>query len=192
MTTYVVIGVVALVIIYFIAAYNVLVQLKNRVANGWSQIDVQLKRRHDLIPNLVETVKGYMDHERELLTAVTEARTRASGTAGAGTAAAQAQAESALSGALVNLLAVAENYPQLKADANFRALQEQLTDTESKIAFSRQFYNDTVMMYNTRISVFPALIVARTMGFGEAQYFEVAGAEREPVQVKFGAGGAGA
>ena len=190
MTTYVVIGVVALVIIYFIAAYNVLVQLKNRVANGWSQIDVQLKRRYDLIPNLVETVKGYMDHERELLTAVTEARARASGTAG--TAAAQAQAESALSGALVNLLAVAENYPQLKADANFRALQEQLTDTESKIAFSRQFYNDTVMMYNTRISVFPALIVARTMGFGEAQYFEVAGAEREPVQVKFGAGGAGA
>ena len=178
-------AVVLLLLVYVIALYNSLIQVKNRVDNGWAQIDVQLRRRYDLIPNLVEAVKGYMTHEREVLTQVTAARAQA--TAVSGDPATQGQAEGMLTGTLRQLFAVAENYPQLKADANFRQLQADLTDTESKIAFSRQFYNDTVMMFNTRIAVFPANLISGMLGFRSRAYFQVEEpAARGPVKVQFG------
>lgn len=188
MAGYIGLALAALLVLYVIWLYNGLVQLKNRVDNGWAQIDVQLRRRSDLIPNLVEAVKGYMAHERAVLASVTEARARAAGAGG--NPSAQGQAESLLTGALRQLFAVAENYPQLKADANFRQLQAELSDAESKVAFARQFYNDTVMMYNTRIASFPHNLLAGPLGFGPRSYFELEEpAARAPVRVQFESGG---
>jgi LemA protein len=182
---YIVIGIVALLLIFFAASYNSLVRLRNQVKNAWAQIDVQLKRRHDLIPNLMETVKGYMKHERETMEAVTNARNLAQGAIGRGVGA-QSKAEAELSGALSRLLAVVENYPDLKANQNFLALQEELTSTENKISFSRQFYNDSVLGYNNRTQMFPSNIVANVTGFKLGEFFEVeVPAEREAPKVSF-------
>jgi LemA protein len=158
------------VIAFFIGMYNSLVQLRNRVKNAWSQIDVQLKRRHDLIPNLVETAKGYMKHERETLSAVTEARSRAMG---AGGVADKAKAETQLGGALSKFMLVVEQYPDLKANQNFLAVQEELTSTENKIAFSRQSYNDQVLFYNNKIQMFPSNIMAGMFNFTAEEFFEM-------------------
>lgn len=178
-------GVLAVVIIAVIAVYNGLVRLRNEVKNAWAQIDVQLKRRYDLIPNLVETVKGYMKHERETLEAVTNARTIAQKMVDAG-AQARGKAEGELTSALMRLLAVAEAYPDLKANQNFLALQEELTSTENKISFSRQFYNDSVLRYNNQTQVFPSNIVAGMFGFKAGEFFEVTTAtEREAPKVSF-------
>ncbi len=177
--------VVAAIVVWLAGMYNGLVRLRNHVKNAWAQIDVQLKRRHDLIPNLVETVKGYAGHEKETLENVTRAR-GAAVAAGGGGAAAQAQAESALSGALGRLMLVVEKYPDLKANQNFLALQEELTSTENKIGFSRQHYNDSVMIYNTRTQTVPTNIVAGMFGFKEEEFFELEDeAARQAPQVKF-------
>jgi LemA protein len=182
---YVIIGVVAILIIWFIVIYNGLVRLRNQVSNAWAQIDVQLKRRHDLIPNLVETVKGYAKHERETLEAVTNARNLAQQAVGGGVGA-QSKAEGELSSALSRLLAVVENYPDLKANQNFLALQEELTSTENKISFSRQFYNDSVLKYNNKTQMFPSNAVAGMTGFKAGEFFEVeVAAEREAPKVSF-------
>jgi LemA protein len=170
-----VIGIVILVILaalvlFVIGMYNSLVQLRNRVKNAWSQIDVQLKRRHDLIPNLVETAKGYMKHERGTFEAVTEARSRAMG---AGSIPDKAKAEGALSGAISRFMLVVENYPDLKANQNFLALQEELSSTENKIAFSRQNYNDQVLFFNNKIQMFPSNIIANTFNFKTQEFFEL-------------------
>jgi len=178
-------GVLAVLVIALIAVYNGLVRLRNEVKNAWAQIDVQLKRRYDLIPNLVETVKGYMKHERETLEAVTNARTIAQKMVDAG-AQARGKAEGELTSALMRLLAVAEAYPDLKANQNFLALQEELTSTENKISFSRQFYNDSVLRYNNQTQVFPSNIVAGMFGFKDGEFFEVTTAtEREAPKVSF-------
>jgi len=185
----VVIGViVALVMVMLIGIYNRLVTLRNRVDNAWHQIDVQLRRRYDLIPNLVETVKGYQIHERETLEAVTKARALA---VDASTVPEQGQAENMLTGALRRLFAVVENYPDLKANQNFLMLQEELAGTEGKIAYARQFYNDSVMVMNTAVQRFPNNIVAGMFNFKEREYFEIEEPEaRGPVRVSFtGAGG---
>jgi len=182
---YIVIGIVALLIALFVLTFNGLVRLRNQVRNAWAQIDVQLKRRHDLIPNLVETVKGYMKHERETLESVTNARNLAQQAIGKGVGA-QSKAEADLSGALSRLLAVVENYPDLKANQNFLALQEELTSTENKISFSRQFYNDSVLGYNNKTQMFPSNIVANVTGFKAGEFFEVeVAAEREAPEVSF-------
>ena len=175
-----------LVGVLFLAAvgiYNGLVVLRNRCQNAWSQVDVQLKRRYDLIPNLVETVKGYAKHEREVFQNVTEARAKA---IGAGTVKDQGAAESQLQGALKSLFAVAEAYPDLKANQNFLMLQEELAGTEGKIAYARQFYNDTVMKFNQKQQVFPSNVIAGMFGFKEREYFEITEpAAKEPVKVQF-------
>jgi len=163
-----------------VLGYNRLVRERQRVENGWSQIDVQLRRRYDLIPNLVETVKGYADHERELFEDITKARAAAMGAQGVGE---QAQAENQVTLGLNKLIAVAENYPDLKASQNFLALQEELTGTESKIAYARQFYNDQVMRLNTAIQSFPSSIVARTSHFEPREFFQIDEPQRGPVQV---------
>lgn len=152
-----------------IFAYNSLVGLRNQVQNAWRQIDVQLRRRHDLIPNLVEAVKGYMQYERETLTQVVEARAKA---VSAPDQTSRIAAENQLTAGLGRLLAVMENYPQLKADQNVLKLQEELTTTENQIAFARQAYNDSVMQFNTRIQRFPANLIAHNLGFNEADYFQ--------------------
>jgi LemA protein len=177
-------GAVALVAVLVFSLYNKLVTLRQRVKNAWSQIEVQLRRRYDLIPNLVETVKAYAAHERETFEKVTQARTAAMG---AQDVSEHAKAENALAGTLKTLFAVAESYPELKADTNFRQLQEELTATEGKISFSRQFFNDTVMSYNTALEVFPAVLIAGPMGFKKEDYFnlEEEPAAREPVRVQF-------
>jgi len=182
----IVIGVIVVVIGLFLwANYNGLVRLRNQVKNAWAQIDVQLKRRHDLIPNLVETVKGYMKFERETLEAVTKARNLAQQMSSAG-AGERAKAEGELSSALSRLLAVVERYPDLKANQNFLALQEELTSTENKISFSRQFYNDSVLRYNNKTHMFPSNIVASMFGFKAGEFFEVTvAAEREAPKVSF-------
>ena len=180
------IGAVALLVIFLIATYNKLVRLRNRVEAAWSQIDVQLRRRHDLIPNLVETVKGYAAHERETLEAVTRARQQAVAAQGVED---QAQAENMLTQTLRQLFAVAEAYPDLKANENFLALQEELTGTESRIAFSRQFYNEQVLAYDNALETFPSNTVAGIFNFEPKQYFEVEESVREPVRVDFGQGG---
>ena len=185
--TAVYIGVIIAIVllIVFIATYNRLVRLRNQVKNAWAQIDVQLKRRHDLIPNLVETVKGYMKHERETMEAVTKARNLAQQLSSSG-AGERAKAEGELSSALARLLAVAEKYPDLKANQNFLALQEELASTENKISFSRQFYNDSVLGYNNQTQMFPSNVVAGMTGFKAGEFFEVPGAaEREAPTVKF-------
>jgi LemA protein len=164
----------------FIGVYNGLVALRNQVKNAWQQIGVQLKRRHDLIPNLVEVVKDYMGYEQETLEKVIRARNQALQATGVrGTAAAEAE----LSGALRSLFAVVEAYPQLKANENVSRLQEELTSTENRIAFARQFYNDMVMRYNTRLQVIPSNVVASLFNFREESYFEIPAAEQEPVKV---------
>jgi len=173
------------VVIVAIGMYNSLITLRNRCDNGWSQIDVQLRRRYDLIPNLVETVKGYAKHEREVFERVTQARASA---INAQTVKDQGQAENALSGALKSLFAVAENYPDLKANQNFLMLQEELAGTEGKVAYSRQFYNDTVMKFNMRQQVFPSNIIAGMFGFKPRDYFQIEeDVVRGPVKVSFGA-----
>ncbi len=184
---WIIIGIVVILLIVFWATYNGLVRLRNQVKNAWAQIDVQLKRRYDLIPNLVETVKGYAAHERATFEAVTKARNLAQAAAGSGANAAdRAKAEGELSNALSRLLAVAENYPQLKANENFLALQEELTSTENKISFSRQFYNDSVLHYNNQTQMFPSNIIASMTGFRASEFFEVtAPAEREAPKVSF-------
>jgi len=182
---YIIIGIVVVLLIMFIANYNSLVRLRNQVKNAWAQIDVQLKRRYDLIPNLVETAKGYMKHERETLEAVTNARNLAQQMSSAG-AGERAKAEGELSSVLSRLLAVVENYPDLKANQNFLALQEELASTENKISFSRQFYNDSVLRYNNKTHMFPSNIVASMTGFKEGEFFEVTlAAEREAPKVSF-------
>ncbi len=162
--------IVAALVLYIIGMYNALVRLRNRVKNAWSQIDVQLKRRHDLIPNLVETAKGYMKHERETLENITKARSRAMG---AGSVGEKSAAEGELSGALSRFLLVVENYPDLKANQNFLALQEELTSTENKIAFARQGYNDQVLFFNNKIEMFPSNIIAQTFNFKQEEFFEI-------------------
>ena len=174
-------GVVGLVFLYGLYAYNRLVRTRNRVDNAWSQIDVQLRRRYDLIPNLVETVRGYAAHEREVFEDV--ARARAQGEA-ATTVPRQADAENQLTRGLRRLIAVAENYPQLKASENFLALQEELTATESKIAYARQFYNDQVAALNTYIQSFPSALVARLGTFEPRQFFDIDDPVRGPVSVQ--------
>jgi LemA protein len=179
----VVIVVAVLLALYLVALYNRLVQKRNRVDNAWGQVEVQLKRRRDLIPNLVETVKGYAAHERGTFEAVTEARAAAER---AQSAAAIGAAEGVLSQALGRLFAVAEAYPELKANQNFLELQAQLSDTEDKIAISRQVYNDTVLTYNNAIQVVPAVLLAGTLGFSKREFFEIGEAgEREPPTVSF-------
>ena len=179
--------IVLLIIVWMISAYNNLVTLRNRVKNGWAQIDVQLKQRADLVPNLVETVKGYATHESQVLTQVTEARAKAVAVAAdkqAGTAE-RIAAENELTRALFNLQATAEAYPQLQANQNFMDLQHQLQDLEQKIAYARQFYNDVVMKLNTAIETFPSNIVAGLFHFEQADYFQVDDASRLAPQVKF-------
>ncbi len=177
-----ILGFVALVVLWLIMTYNSLVVLRNRIDNAWSQIDVQLRRRYDLIPNLIETVKGYAAHEKELFERVTQARANA---IAAGSVGEQGKAENMLTQALRSVFAVAENYPQLRATENFQQLQEELSGTESKIAFARQFYNDTVLRYNNARQTFPAALIANQFGFGSREYFEMEEAAREPVKVKF-------
>ncbi len=181
----IIVVVLALLVISFIAIYNRLVSYRNRIDNAWHQIDVQLKRRYDLIPNLIETVKGYAAHERGVFENVTKARAQAIGATSVGEAAA---AENAITSALRQLFAVAENYPDLKANQNFLMLQEELSGTESKIAFARQFYNDSVMSYDNAKQRFPGNIVAGMFSgnFTPREYFEIeAPAEREAPKVQF-------
>lgn len=182
---WVIVGIIVVLLIVFWAIYNGLVRLRNQTKNAWAQIDVQLKRRHDLIPNLVETVRGYMKFERETLEAVTKARNIAVQAASAG-AAERGKVEGELSGALSRLLAVVERYPDLKANQNFLALQEELTSTENKISFSRQYYNDSILRYNNQTQMFPSNIIAGMTGFRAGEFFEVAVAEeREAPKVSF-------
>jgi LemA protein len=183
---WIIIGVVALLVIMLIFTYNRLVRLRNRIEAAWAQIDVQLKRRHDLIPNLVETVKGYAAHERETFENVTKARQQAVAASGVE---GQAQAENMLTQALRQLFAVAEAYPDLKANQNFLALQEELTGTESRIAFSRQFYNEQVLSYDNAIESFPTNVIAGAFNFEAKPYFEAEEQSREAVRVDFGQGG---
>ncbi len=177
---------VALFVIFIIGVYNRLVRLRNRVDAAWSQIDVQLKRRTDLIPNLVETVKGYAAHEKETLDAVITARQQAVQAQGVEQ---RAEAENMLTGALRQLFALSEAYPDLKANQNFLALQEELTGTESRIAFSRQFYNEQVLAYDNATETFPTNLIAGAFNFKPKPYFEVEETAREPVRVDFGQGG---
>jgi LemA protein len=180
---WIVLIILAVIVFMAIGMYNSLVTLKKRCDSGWAQIDVQLKRRYDLIPNLVETAKGYIAHERETLEAVTKARQQAIDVSGVK---AQAQAENVLTGALRQLFAVAENYPNLKANENMLALQEELSSTENKISFARQHYNDVVLDYNTRIAQVPANLFATLFNFSPREFFEVeAAAEREAPKVSF-------
>ena len=162
--------VIVVLVLIFVSIYNGLVKLRNRVDNAWSQIDVQLKRRHDLIPNLVETVKGYAKHEAETLEKVVQARNMAMNATGV---AETAQAENVLTGALKSLFALSEAYPDLKANTNFLELQEELTSTEDRVAYSRQFFNDTVLKYNNKIQTIPSNVVAGMFNFTAREFFEV-------------------
>jgi len=174
--------VVGLLVIFVIATFNRLVILRNRVSNAWAQIDVQLKRRTDLVPNLVETVKGYAQHERQTFQKVTEAR---AALIKGGSVGEQARANNMLTDALKSVFAVAEAYPELKANQNFLMLQEELSGIENKIAYARQFYNDSVLSLNQTTEIFPSNIIAGMFGIGRREYFEVQDAEREPVSVRF-------
>jgi LemA protein len=180
---WVVLGIIVLLVLLLIFAYNGMVKARNKVDESWSGIDVQLKRRHDLIPNLVETVKGYATHEKEVFENVSAARSAAISAQGP---AAQAQAETALSGALGRLFAVAEAYPQLRAVESFTQLQQELANTEDQIAASRRIYNGNVQAYNTKIQVFPNSLLAGPFGFTRREFFEIEDpADREPVKVSF-------
>ena len=178
----VIVIIILLVIIYLIAAYNGLIRRRNQIENAWSQIDVQLKRRHDLIPNLVETVKGYAAHEKSTLDAVIQARNAA---VAAPTPATTAAAEGQLNGALRQLFALGEAYPDLKANQNFLALQEELSATEGRVAYARQFYNDSVLEYNNKLQQFPTTFYARILNFERREYFETDEAARETPAVDF-------
>jgi LemA protein len=179
----VIIGLLVIAVVFVIGIYNALVRLRNQVENAWSQIDVQLKRRHDLIPNLVETAKGYMQHERQTFEAITQARSQAMGAKNVADA---SKAEGALTEALSKFMLVVENYPELKANQNFLSLQETLTSTENKIAFARQGYNDQVLFYNNKIQMFPSNIIAGMFNFKQRDYFEIENeAERSVPTVKF-------
>ncbi|MDP6294120.1 MAG: LemA family protein [Candidatus Woesearchaeota archaeon] len=175
----IILGIIILAVIFL---YNSLIRLKNEIKNSLAQIDVQLKRRHDLIPNLINTVKGYAKHEKNLLTEITKERTAVMKAATMG---AKAQASSKLSNALGSLMVQVENYPQLKANENFLQLQEELTGTENKISYSRQHYNDVVMTFNNKIQVFPNNLIANSLGFKQAETFEVDEAEKKNVKVEF-------
>ena len=177
--------IVVLIVLWAVSAYNGLVTLRNRVKNGWAQIDVQLKQRTDLIPNLVETVKGYAAHESQVFTQVTKARAGGVQAAQSGDVAQRIAAENQLSRALMNLQVVSENYPQLQANTNFMDLQSQLKSLEEKIAYARQFYNDVVQKYNTQTEVVPTNIIAGLFHFEQAPYFQVDEADRQVPQVKF-------
>ena len=179
----IVLAIVVILGIYLVVTYNGLIRSRNGIDNSWAQIDVQLKRRIDLIPNLIETVKGYAAHERQTLEAVINARNAAM--SAASTPQAQAAADNQLTGALRQLFALSEAYPDLKANQNFLALQEELTATEGRIAYARQFFNDVVNKYNTKIQSFPAVIIAKRMNFVEREYFEADDESRGPVQVQF-------
>lgn len=180
--TLIAIGVLVLLFLYFIGTYNALVILKTRIKEAFSGIDVQLKRRADLIPNLVETVKGYAKHEKEVFENVTRAR---SALMKAETPRQKAEADNMLTGALKSLFAVAEAYPQLQASQNFQELQRQLEDTEDKVAYARQFYNSNVLEYNTKVKTFPSNLIANTFGFKEEEFFEANEEERKTVKVNF-------
>jgi len=178
---WIIVGVLAVVVLYVVITFNSLIMLRNRVENAWSQIDVQLKRRYDLIPNLVNTVKGYMKHEKGVLTEVTRMRAKlVSGTMGE-----KAKASDAISNALKTIFAVSERYPKLQASENFKMLQEELAGTESKIAFARQFYNDNVMVLNNRIQQFPSNVIAGMLNFKEKEFFKSTEAEKKQVKVEF-------
>ncbi|MFH0856731.1 MAG: LemA family protein [bacterium] len=180
---WVVLAVIIIAILWLIAVYNGLIKAKTRTDEAWSDIDVQLKRRYDLIPNLINAVKGYAAHEKNLFESVTKARAEAIGAQGAKD---KAAAENALSGTLKSLFAVAENYPQLKANENFAKLQDELTDTENKIQASRRFYNGNVRDYNIKLQVFPTNLIANALGFKGKEFFEITDAkEKENVEVKF-------
>lgn len=180
MWPWIVLGVLGTAALWAVWTFNRLVRLRNRVAEGWAQIDVQLRRRYDLIPNLVETVRGYAAHERELFEEVARARARA---IEAGTVPDQTEAENEITRGVRRLLAVGEAYPELKASENFLALQEELTATESKIAYARQFYNEQVMRLNTLVGSFPASLIARVFGFTEREFFRIELAEAGPARV---------
>ncbi len=179
---WVLLGVVAIVVVWLVAAYNGLVGSRNRVDNAWSQVDVQLKRRYDLIPNLVETVKGYAAHEQQTFERVIQARNAAQA---AGSPAEQAEAENFLTGALRQLFALAEAYPELRASENFQQLQAELSDTENKIAVSRQIYNDTVLTFNNKVQQVPTNFVASMFGFATREYFEAGDEAEEAPTVEF-------
>jgi len=178
----VVLGLVVLAGLYLALQYNGLVRLRNRIESAWAQIDVQLQRRYDLVPNLVETVKGYAAHEKQVLENVTAARAAALNAQGV---ASQAKAETGFTAALKSLFAVSEAYPDLKANTNFLALQEELSGTEGRIAYARQFYNDVVQSYNNKVQAFPSNVVAGAFRFTEREYFEADDASRPPVKVQF-------
>lgn len=180
--SYIIYGIIGLAVVWIIWTYNRLVTLRYRVREAWSDIEVQLKRRYDLIPNVVETVRGYMTHERGTLESVTDARTQAMGARGRHE---KAEAENALSMTLKTLFAVSENYPDLKANANFLDLQRELADTENKIQAARRFYNTNVRDLNTKIETFPPNIIASLFRFGSEEFFEATEAERENVKVEF-------
>jgi len=179
---WILLAIVAVVLVYGVFQFNRLVSLNQRVKNGWSEIDVQLRRRYDLIPNLIETVKGYAAHERELFERITLARTQGMQASGVGD---QAGAENQITAGLKSLFAVAEAYPDLKANQNFLALQEELSGTESKIAYARQFYNDQVMLLNTKIQSFPSSLIASMFHYGEREFFNIDDAARGPIQADF-------
>lgn len=183
MIPWILLAIVVVLGLYLALAYNGLVSLRNKIENAWAQIDVQLKRRYDLIPNLVETVKGYAAHERETLEAVIQARNMAMAATGPHD---QAQAENMITGALKSLFALSEAYPDLKANTNFLNLQEELTGTEGRIAYARQYYNDTVFRYNTKIQSVPTNLIAKQFHFDEREYFEAEEGVRGPVAVDFG------
>ena len=181
---WIIFAIIAAIVIFVISIYNSLVTLRQRVKNAWSQIDVQLQRRFDLIPNLVETVKGYMTHEEEVLTKISELRTS---WANAQSISEKADLDNQLSGALKTIMAVSENYPDLKASQNFTELQEELTNTENKISYSRQFYNDSVTRYNTKLELFPSNFIASMFHFTAEALFEAESDEaRKNVKVDFG------
>lgn len=174
-------GIAALIVLYIVLTFNSLIMLRNRVNNAWSQIDVQLKRRYDLIPNLVNAVKGYMKHEKNVLMDITKMRSRLV----TGSMTEKSKAHDAISNALKTIFAVSERYPKLQASENFKMLQEELAGTESKVAFSRQFYNDNVMTLNNKIQQFPSRIIANMMNFKEMEFFKTEEAEKKAVKVEF-------
>ena len=180
-TGWIILGVLALIVLYIIFVFNSLIMLRNRVNNAWSQIDVQLKRRYDLIPNLINSVKGYMKHERGVLTEITKMRSKLV----SGSMSQKSKASDAVSNALKTIFAVSENYPKLQASENFKMLQEELAGTESKIAFARQFYNDNVMALNNKIQQFPSSVIANILKFKEREFFKSAESEKKPVKVEF-------
>lgn len=182
MIGYIILGIIIVLVIYGISAYNGFITLRNRVGNSWSQIDVQLKNRADLVPNLVETVKGYASHEKETFDQIVKAR---SGVLNANTPEESIEANDMLTGALNRLMVVVEAYPELKANANFLSLQGDLKDVEDKIRYSRQFYNDTVLKYNNKIQTFPNNVVANMFGFKEKVFFKVEEEDREVPRVQF-------